>query len=157
MQITLDHTEKENYNVQTFWFRPEKKLEYTAGQFIEMFLPHDNPDERGIKHWFTLSSSPTDELISITTKNFGEKASSFKKTLFGLRPGAVIKIVEPMGDFVLPKDVSIPLVFVAGGIGLTPYHSMIKWLLDTGEKSQIQIILAFNNPRDVISEDLLRN
>ena len=156
-KINLVKTEEVNYNVQTFWFKPESKLDYTAGQFIEMFLPHDNPDERGIKHWFTLSSSPTDEMISITTKNFGDKASSFKKTLFGLKPGAEIKIVEPMGDFVLPKDTSIPLVFVAGGIGLTPYHSIIKYLKATGEKRQIQMLLAFNEPRDIIFEDLFRD
>lgn len=157
MQITLDHTEKINYNVQTFWYKPEKPIQYTAGQFIEMFLPHDNPDERGIKHWFTLSSSPTEKLISNTTKFASEKASTFKKTLFGLKPGAKIKIIEPMGDFVLPKDKTIPLVFVAGGIGVTPFRSMIKWLTDTKEKRKIQILLAANEPRDIIFEDLFKN
>lgn len=157
MQNTLVHTHQENYNVRTIWFKPEYPVRYTAGQFIEMYLPHENLDERGVKHWFTLSSSPTDELISITTKDFGNKASSFKKTLFGLEAGAKINIVEPMGDFVLPKDKSIPLVFVAGGIGLTPYHSIIKWLTDTDEKRQIQILLAFNEPKDIIFEDLFRN
>ncbi len=156
-KVTLVKTQPENYNVQTFWFKPEKKFDYTAGQFIEMFLPHDNPDERGIKHWFTLSSSPTDDLISITTKNFGDKASTFKKTLFSLKPGTEIKIVEPMGDFVLPKDASIPLVFVAGGIGLTPYHSIIKYLTDKSERRQIQMLLAFNEARDIIFEDFFRN
>jgi ferredoxin-NADP reductase len=156
MKLTLVKTHQENYNVRTFWFKPETKVEYTAGQFIELFIPHDNPDERGIKHWFTLSSSPTDELISITTKFFGDKASSFKQHLFELKPGAELKMVEPMGDFVLPIDSSIPLVFVAGGIGLTPYHSIIKYLIDTGERRQIQLLLAFNEPRDIIFEDLFR-
>jgi len=157
MQVRLDHTHQENYNVRTFWFKPEHTVRYTAGQFIEMYLPHDNPDERGIKHWFTLSSSPTDKLISITTKYFGDKASSFKKTLFSLKLGSKIKIVEPMGDFVLPKDKTRPLVFVAGGIGLTPYHSIVKWLSDVGEKRQIQVLLAFNEPRDIIFDDLFKN
>lgn len=157
MKIVLDHVEKVNYNVSTFWFKPEHKLEYTAGQFIEMYLPHNNPDERGIKHWFTLSSSPDDNLISITTKNFGDKASTFKKTLFALKPGTEIKIVEPMGDFVLPKDSSIPLVFVAGGIGLTPYHSIIQHLTTTKEKRQIQMLLAFKSAKDIIFEDLFKN
>lgn len=157
MQITLDHTKQENYNIKTFWFKPDKPLSYTAGQFIEMFLPHDNPDDRGIKRWFTLSSSPAEELISITTKFAGDKASSFKKTLFGLRPGSKIKIVEPMGDFVLPKDKSLPLVFVAGGIGLTPYHSMVKWLSNAHEQRHIQVLLAFNEPKDILFEDLFKD
>ncbi len=157
LEVTLDHTHQENYNVRTFWFKPALPFRYTAGQFIEMYLPHKNPDERGEKHWFTLSSSPTDELISITTKWFGDKASTFKKTLFGLKPGAKIKIVEPMGDFVLPKSTDISLVFVAGGIGVTPFHSIIKWLTDTGEKRDIHAILAANAPKDILFEDLFKH
>jgi len=156
MTITLEHTHKENYNVQTFWFKPEKPLDYTPGQFIEMHLPHDSPDERGIKHWFTLSSSPIEKLISITTKFYGSKSSSFKKTMFGLKPGARIKIVEPMGDFVLPKDITIPLVFVAGGIGITPFRSMVKWLADRNERRGIIALLATNNPKDFIFVDLFK-
>ncbi len=156
MQVTLDHTDQENYNVKTFWFKPEKHFDFTAGQFIEMFLDIDHPDDRGYKHWFTLSSSPTDALISITTKFFGEKASSFKKKLFGLKPGEQIKIVEPMGDFVLPKDKSIPLVFVAGGIGATPYHSMVKYLSVKHEQRHIQVLLAANKPEDILFEKLFK-
>jgi len=156
MQITLDHTKQENYNIRTFWFKPEKPLNYTAGQFIEMYLPHDKPDDRGIKRWFTLSSSPSEALISITTKFAGEKASSFKKTLFGLKAGAKIKIVEPMGDFVLPKSTDIPMVFVAGGIGVTPFRSMIKWLVDNQQSRDIQVLLAANQPKDLVFEDLFK-
>jgi len=157
MIITFKHAHKENYNIQTFWFKPEKPLEYTAGQFIEMYLPHGNPDERGIKHWFTLSSSPTEELIGITTKYAGDKSSSFKKTLFRLKPGAEIKIIEPMGDFVLPKDTSIPLVFVAGGIGITPFRSMVKWLTDKDEKRNVTALLAANTPKDFVFVDLFKD
>lgn len=153
MRITLVRIKDENYNTRTFWFEAERPVNYTAGQFIEMYLPHDNPDERGTKRWFTLSSSPTEDLISITAKYFGDKASTFKKALFGLKPGASIKIVEPMGDFVLPKDLSIPLVFVAGGIGITPFRSMIKWLADNKEKRAIQVLLAANKPKDFVFVD----
>jgi len=154
MKIRLERRHQENHDVRTFWFRPEKPFDYTAGQFIEMYLPHNNPDDRGIKHWFTLSSSPTEELISITTKFAGSKSSSFKKTLFTLKPRTEVKIVEPMGDFVLPKDTTIPLVFVAGGIGITPFRSMVKWLADKDEKRQIVALLAANMPQDFIFVDL---
>lgn len=157
MKVTLVKTEQVNYNVRTFWFEPEQSVQYTPGQFIELFLPHEDADDRGIKRWFTLSSSPTDKLLSISTKFEGDKASSFKKHLFDLKPGAELKMVEPMGDFVLPKDASIPLVFVAGGMGLTPFHSIVKWLSDTGEKRDIKILLAFNQPKDILFEDLFRS
>lgn len=157
MKVTLDHTEDVAKNIRTFWFKPPKPVRYTAGQFIEMTLPHANPDERGIKHWFTLSSSPSEKLISITTKHAVERVSTFKQVLFGLEPGAEITISEPMGDFVLPKDIARPLVFVAGGIGITPMRSMIKWLVDNQEHRTIQLIYAANALEEVAFRDLLND
>lgn len=125
-----------------------------AGQFIEMYLPHHHADVRGQKHWFTLSSSPTEKLISITTKHATDRVSTFKQRLFGLEPGAMITVSEPMGDFVLPKDASIPLVFVAGGIGVTPMRSMVKWLLDTNEKRQIKLIYGVKTLDESAFRDL---
>src|SRR5262249_8133197 len=86
--------------------------------------------------------SPTDPLLSITTKFARERSSTFKQTLRQLRPGAPLKLAEPMGDFVLPKDTTIPIVYVAGGIGITPMHSMVKFLLDSGEHRDIHLIYA---------------
>src|SRR5579862_735458 len=117
MKVRLDHTNQEAANITTFWFKPLQQLTYTAGQYIELTLPHDRPDDRGIKRWFTLSSAPGGDLVSITTKFAGEKSSTFKRSLFGLSPGAELHMSEASGDFVLPKDSSIPLVLVAGGIG----------------------------------------
>jgi|SRR3989344_340411 len=154
MKTTLVGIEHINHDVSTFWLKPEKSLRYTAGQYIEIYLTHKSPDERGQKHWFTLSASPTEEFIGITSKFAGNKGSTFKKTLFSLKPGAEIQISEPMGDFVLPKDEKIPLVFVAGGIGVTPFRSIIKWLIDTREKRNIQVILAASTKTDIVFEKL---
>ena len=87
--------------------------------------------------------------MSITTK-FSEESSSFKQTLQGLREGDEVIISDPMGDFVLPKDKSIPLIFVAGGIGITPYHSIIKWLSDTKQSRDINLIYAANSIGELV-------
>jgi ferredoxin-NADP reductase len=142
MNVTFAHTEQIAHNIQTFWFKPEKPVRYTAGQFTEIQLPHDDADDRGIKRWFTLSSSPTEEMISITTKFASHQGSTFKQHLRELQPGTPLKLASTMGDFVLPKDKTIPLVFVAGGMGITPMRSMAKWLSDTGEKRDIHLIYA---------------
>jgi ferredoxin-NADP reductase len=154
MRVTLDHIEDTARNIKTFWFRPERPVRYVAGQFIELTLPHDNPDKRGIKHWFTLSSSPSEEHLSITTKHAAENGSTFKETLFGLPLGASVMMSEPMGDFVLPKDPSVPLVFVAGGIGITPMRSMIKWLHDNQEHRTIHLIYAASSIEEVAFREL---
>lgn len=155
MRVTLDHTEDIAQNIRTFWFQPERPVRYTAGQFIELTLPHDNPDDRGIKRWFTLSSSPSEApLVSITTKYATNNSSSFKTALFRLEAGSEVRMSEPMGDFVLPKDISIPLVFIAGGIGITPIRSIIKWLQDNQEHRTIHLLYAANTIDEVAFREL---
>lgn len=157
MRVTLDHVEEVAKNIKTFWWKPERPVRYTAGQFIELTLPHDNPDMRGIKRWFTLSSSPSEELLSNTTKHAAENGSTFKETLFNLKPGDSVMMSEPMGDFVLPKDMSVPLVFVAGGIGVTPMRSMIKWLRDKQEHRTIHLLYAANSLEEVAFRELFND
>lgn len=154
MRVTLDHVEEVAKNTMTFWFKPDRSVRYTAGQFIELSLPHDNADKRGIKRWFTLSSSPTENLLAITTKRTPENGSSFKEKLFSLKPGDTVMMSEPMGDFVLPIDTSVPLVFIAGGIGITPMRSMVKWLLDSQQQRTIHLMYAANHVEDVAFRDL---
>lgn len=149
MNVTFNHVVQNAPNIKTYWFKPERPVRYTAGQFTEIYLPSDNADNRGIRRWFTLSSSPTDEMISITTKFASHRSSTFKQHLSMLKPSDQLKLADPMGDFVLPKDTSIPLVFVAGGMGITPMHSMIKWLNDTGEKRDIRLVYAVAEESDL--------
>lgn len=152
MNAILDHVQDEAPNIRTFFFKSERPLRYVAGQFIEMTVAHDNVDERGTKHWFTLSSAPGRELVSITTKH-ADKPSTFKQTLWALKPGESVDISEPMGDFVLPKDPAAPLVFVAGGIGITPYHSIVSWLIDQKQTRQIQFLYSVHEASEVIFQD----
>lgn len=149
MKVVFDHSEEIVQNIRTFWFKPNHKIRYIAGQFIELRIPHEDRDSRRDKRWFTLSSSPTDELLSITTKFAGETSSSFKNALFNLEPGTQLHMASPMGDFVLPKDASIPLIFVAGGIGCTPFHSIVKYLSDSGEKRDVTLLYAASSDEEV--------
>lgn len=144
------------HDVTTFSFQPNQKLDFTAGQYVEIKLAIANEDDRGNKRWFTLSSSPTEPLISITTKRTLGLESAFKHALFNLSPGMTVHISEPMGDFVLPKDTTIPLVFVVGGIGATPVRSIIKWLIDTGEFRQLRILYSAHDQKDFAFCDLFK-
>ncbi len=154
MKAVFDHSRPEAANITTYYFKPERPVRHTAGQFTELRLPHENRDKRGEKRWFTISASPTEELLSITTKFAAENGSSFKQVLKNLQPGTPLNLADPMGDFVLPKDLNIPLVFVAGGIGLTPFRSMVKWLTDTGESRDIKMLYALKNSDEIIFRDL---
>ena len=154
MKVIFDHSENITDSINTFWFKPEHKVDYTAGQFIELYLEHPNQDDRGIKRWFTLSSSPSEELISITTRLSSEAVSTFKQALWKLKPGDAVKMVEPMGDFVLPIDPSVPLLFTIGGIGITPVRSMVKWLMDNNQKREITLLYAAGKESELAFIDL---
>ena len=165
MKATFDHVESVTPDISTFWFQPERPVRYLAGQFTEIQLPHDPADARGVKRWFTLSSSPTEDLVAITTKfaphsvqgrSLHSRSSTFKRQLRALKPGAKLTLADPMGDFVLPKDPQVPLVFVAGGMGITPVRSMVKWLLDKGEQRSIQLVYAVSRIEDMAFEPLLK-
>ena len=153
MKARLEKIDKITDGVVSFSFSTSKILQYTAGQFIEMYLPDNTPDSRGPKRWFTLSSSPTEDLLTITTKFADKNSSDFKHHLHTLAIGDEIEISEAMGDFVLPKDATLPLIFIAGGIGVTPYRSIIKWLNDTKELRDIKVLLAANTEQDIVFAD----
>jgi glycine betaine catabolism B len=158
MYARLERVEDTARNIKTFWFRPEAPVGFVAGQFTELFLPHDNPDDRGQKRWFTISSSPTDApLFSITTKFAEGRSSTFKQTMQSLEPGIRLQLAEPMGDFVLPKDKRIPLLFVVGNIGITPVHSMVKYLFDKGEERSITLLYNVPTIDDIAFRALFDN
>jgi ferredoxin-NADP reductase len=87
MQVTFSHLHAESDSVTTFYFTPERQLKYTAGQFVELTLPHEHTDSRGDSRWFTLSSSPTQDSLSITTEFADLHGSSFKNAMKRLQPG----------------------------------------------------------------------
>lgn len=150
MEVIFDHSQAEAANITTFFFKPPQPIRYTAGQYIELTIPHEHPDNRGVKRWFTLSSAPDQEYVNITTKHAAEHGSSFKEALWALAPGTAVNMSDPMGDFVLPKLVQTPLIFVAGGIGITPFHSILEWLANTGETRPIRLIIGVRNEEEII-------
>lgn len=157
MRATLHSIQNITPTVRTFWFQPERPVHYVAGQFTELHLPHDTVDDRGIRRWFTLSSSPSEPLLGITTKFEPTSGSSFKRELARLQPGAELNLADPMGDFVLPKNPAIPLVFVAAGLGITPVRSMITWLRDTGEQRSVTLLYTVSTAAELAFETLFRS
>jgi ferredoxin-NADP reductase len=154
MKALFDHSEDITNDIRSFWFKPEQPLNYTAGQYTEITLPHTDPDDRGVKRWFTLSAGPGGELLSITTRRAHEQGSTFKKALWVMQPGTEVDLAEAMGDFVLPKLAQTPLIFVAGGIGITPFHSIAEWLAKTKEERPIRLLHAVRTEDDIIFQDV---
>lgn len=123
IKLTLVDKQNLTANVWSFRFKPTRPLSWTAGQYIWVELLHDNPDAEGARRWFTISSAPYEEIVQITTRITD---STFKQALRALPLGGGLELLEkPDGDFIW-HDTLLPKVFVAGGIGITAFHSMCK-------------------------------
>lgn len=130
-----------------FVFATEKPFTFKPGEYMEWTLPHRYPDSRGNRRYFTIASSPTESRIHLGVKFYPE-ASSFKKTLSALQVNDTIVAAQLAGDFVLPKDPNQPCVFIAGGIGITPYRSMIQYLMDQNERRPITLLYSARTLND---------
>ena len=104
--------------------------------------------------FFTIASSPTEADVHLGVK-FGRGMSSFKKALSAMQSGGKIYAGQLGGDFVLPRDAARKLVFIAGGIGITPFRSMVKDLADRGEKRDIVLLYANKDAEDIAYRPLL--
>ncbi len=135
-------------NIFSFYFkRLEDTPDFLPGQYIRLTLPHTNSDERGTSRYFTIASSPLQKEIIITTRI---ERSSFKKTLLNLTKGTTVKFFGPMGNFLLPENNLIPCVFIAGGISITPYHSMINYAHEKNFSLPITLFVTFSTINEVI-------
>ncbi len=155
-QATLVRTEQLNKNTTSFWLKPDEPINYLAGQFITIHIPHSSMDDRGDKRWFTLSSSPTESLLCFTTK-LSNQSSSFKRQLQSLQPGDTLQVGQPMGDFVLPKSTQTPLIYIAAGIGIAPVRSILTYLKDRGEQRDICLHYGVRHEVDICYQDILSN
>ncbi len=135
-------------DVFDFVFASDRPIKFKPGQYLEWTLGHQRPDSRGNRRYFTLASSPSEQFPRLGVKFYPE-ASSFKKALAGLEKDTEITVGQLAGDFILPRDKKEKLVFLAGGIGITPFRSMAKYLLDRNESRSVILIYSSRRAEDV--------
>lgn len=135
--------------------QPKRSIIFAAGQYMEWTLPHPHTDNRGNRRIFSITSSPTEQDIHIAFRHY-PKSSSFKSALLAMRLGASLRAAHVAGDFVLPENTSQPLLFIAGGIGITPFRSMIKYLIDTKQRVNVILLYVANKQADFVYRDVLQ-
>jgi ferredoxin-NADP reductase/nitrite reductase/ring-hydroxylating ferredoxin subunit len=125
-------------------------LNYRAGQYSVLDLG-TMQDPEGPTRSFTIASSPTEkDVIMITTRI---RDTPFKQKLSRLEEGTAVKIMAPAGNFTLPQDYSVPLVFLSGGIGVTPFRSMIKYAADKQLPLKIAMFDSNRNQANILYKD----
>src|SRR4029079_14125705 len=139
-ELTLLEKQKvEGTDVMLFKFS-KPSLQYKAGQYAYFAIGGVYNDPKGPIRHFTIASSPTEDFILISTRI---RSSPYKKRLNSLQNGTSVKVRGPEGKFILHEDYSKPAVFLSGGIGVTPFRSMIKYATD--KNLPVRIIMFDSN------------
>jgi ferredoxin-NADP reductase len=117
------------------------EVEFVPGQYFFVNLPDvGHQDERGLRRHITVVTSPNEKgVLGLATRL---RDSAFKQTLRELPVGAEVDVEPPKGKFVLPDDTSRPLVFVAGGIGITVFRSMLRFIREEGLSYRVTLIYS---------------
>ena len=128
-------------------FKRPGDYKFEAGQYAQVIIPELlYKDQRGPSRLFSIASSPTEK--NKITIAFRDSGSGYKRTLFKAPPSHGIIIRGPFGeDFSLPQDKSDNVVFVAGGIGITPFLSMSRFATEKGLSFPITLLYANRNKK----------
>lgn len=151
--LTFKERKQAAANTFEYIFASNKKLHFKPGQYLEWTVPASITDARGNRRYFTIASSPTEEGIKLGVR-MEEKSSTFKKILTDMQPGKKIVASQLTGDFTLSEDTNQKLVFIAGGIGITPFRSMVKYLTDKNEKRDIVLFYANKIESEIAYKDV---
>ncbi len=153
LALPLKYKRQLSLDTYEFVFDKKKDMRFIPGQYMEWTLSHKKVDSRGNRRYFSISSSPTENILSMTIK-FYDPPSSYKKELLSLPNGRQIIAAQVAGDFVLPKDLKQPLVFIAGGVGIAPFRSMIQYIID--KNLSVNIVLLYTNRTvdDILFSDI---
>jgi ferredoxin-NADP reductase/Na+-translocating ferredoxin:NAD+ oxidoreductase RnfD subunit len=154
-RFMLTLTEKNKIADGTFEyvFAPDRPMTFRPGQYLEWTLPHRFCDDRGNRRYFTIASSPTEPEVRLGVK-FYQPESSFKRALAAMQPNDTLSASHIAGDFTLPKDAKKKLVFIAGGIGVTPFRSMVQYLIDTKDARPVTLLYSNKTASEIAYKEV---
>ena len=153
LSLKLKERREIGSGIIAFSFDCPRGFNYRTGQYMEWRLPKNGMDNRGNRRYFSIASSPTEPELMIAAR-FYPRSSTYKQSMSSMGSGDPIVAAELSGDFVLPVDPTIPLVFIAGGIGITPFRSMIKFLVDTRQRRDVILIYSNYAEDEIVFRDV---
>jgi len=119
-----------------------REVDFRPGQYFWVELldpPYD--DEKGPRRHISVVTSPTERgVLGLCTRL---RDSAFKRSLAEMPVGTKVEVEEPKGNFVLPEEADRPYVFIAGGIGITVFRSMLRYIAD--ERLPYRVTLVYSN------------
>src|SRR6266581_3486652 len=118
-----------------------QEVDFTPGQYFWVELldpPYD--DDKGPRRHISVVTSPTERgVLGLCTRL---RDSAFKRSLAELEVGAEVEVEQPKGDYHLPEETDRPYVFIAGGIGITVFRSMLRYITDEGLPHEVTLLYS---------------
>jgi len=133
-----------NKNVTQISFKTQKPFVYKAGQFC--FVSFDDPDMEAESHPYSFVSAPHENLVKLAIKNLGDHTAKVGK----LHTGTIAKVEGPFGIFNYENAYYKNQIWIAGGIGITPFVSMAEDLLHRDADYEVDIFYAVNEEEDAV-------
>jgi ferredoxin-NADP reductase/Na+-transporting NADH:ubiquinone oxidoreductase subunit NqrB len=143
--------------VRQLTFEATRPVRFSAGQYVELEVPHAHPDARGTRREFSIVSAPSDAptvRIAYRVKE-GANESSYKRALGRAEPGVDYAATGVWGDFLLPRDPSVPVLLVAAGIGITPFVSQLREVAARGEDRDVVLVYVAGSAAEIAFRDEL--
>ncbi len=147
-QTTIIGYKKILENTVEVSFKRPSAFSFKAGQYIQVGLPKLlHADYKGSSRVLSIASSPTDkEVISVAFRDTG---SGFKQTIKEMNIGSTVKIDGPYGFYTLPEKLSGSIIFIAGGIGIVPFLSMIRYASESkGQLAYPTTLIYLNSNKE---------
>jgi ferredoxin-NADP reductase len=118
-----------------------RQVDFEPGQYFFVTLPDIGyQDEKGLRRHITVVTSPNERgVLGLCTRL---RDTAFKRSLAELPLGAEVEVEKPKGDFVLPRETDQPYVFIAGGIGITVFRSMLRYIAEEGLPHRVTLVYS---------------
>lgn len=122
-------------------FDVPEEVDFIPGQYFWVELPDRGfSDERGLRRHVSVATSPTEDgVLGLATRL---RDSAFKQTLAALDVGDEVDVEQPKGDFHLPEETDRPYAFVAGGIGISVFRCMLRYIADRGLPHRVTLVYS---------------
>ncbi|HET7528774.1 MAG TPA: hypothetical protein VFJ84_00910 [Candidatus Saccharimonadales bacterium] len=155
-ELSFVRSVKEAEGIVSYIFKTPPRLRYQPGQYMEWTVAGSRTDSRGNRRYLTVSSSPSEPEMMFTVKQ-PPNASAFKQKLAQLEPGNKILASRLAGGFLLPKGTDKKLAFLAGGVGITPFRSMVRYMIDSSEKRDAALLYSVNSESEIAFKGLFKD
>ena len=137
-----------------FYFDKPEDFEFQAGQFFNFtLLSPDETDLEGNTRALSIASAPHDRNLMVAMRF---RTTAFKRTLNSLPLGTELLLQGPYGSMTLPRNTTRPAVLVAGGIGITPFRSLIRNAAESRSPRRLFLFYSVRVPEEAAFLDELR-